>query len=172
MAPKMNITNLFQLFVSFVQKNMWSCFIIFSMIQMTTSFKYDIIKITFSRHFCNFSIKRRVFKQFFFRKHWAITLTKCFHHICIYPRLISDKHFFSCSKRRFIFSIQNTIRKMSFFYWFNRSKTYVMSIILKDSGIMYYKKFHQLLWQDLSPRHGFKVSDNKKTWTQYISIII
>lgn len=93
-APKMNITNLFQLFASFVQINMWSCFIIFSLIQMTTSFKYDIIKITFSRHFCNFSIKRRVFKQFFFRKHWAITLTKCFHHICIYPRLISDKHFF------------------------------------------------------------------------------
>lgn len=34
------------------------------------------------------------------------------------------------------------IRKMLFFYWFNRLKIYVMLIILKDSGIMYYKKVY------------------------------
>lgn len=111
----MNITNLFQLFASFVQINMWSCFIIFSLIQMTTSFKYDIIKITFSRHFCNFSIKRRVFKQFFFRKHWAITLTKCFHHICIYQRLISDKHFFLVQSVALSFPFKTRLEKCHFF---------------------------------------------------------
>lgn len=134
---------------------MWSCFIIFSLIQMTTSFKYDIIKITFSRHFCNLSIKRLVFKQFFFRKHWAITLTKCFHHICIYPRLISDKHFFLVQSVALSFPFKTRLEKCHFFTDLKRSKIYVTSIILKDSGIMCNMKISPVTLTGFITNHCF-----------------
>lgn len=52
--------------------------------------KYDIMKITFARNFCIFSLKQLVFKQFIFRKHCAHCLNKrniligrgCSLHLC------------------------------------------------------------------------------------------
>lgn len=107
----MNITNVRELFASFIYIYMWNFFVL---IQMPIILKYHIIKLPFSRNFAFLERKTACLQAVFLSeniKRW-LEQTKYF----LSKMYLSKwQKCCSCSKRRFIFSIENTIRKMSLF---------------------------------------------------------
>lgn len=103
--PKIALSNEF--FVFFVQADIWSLFVIFILNYVPTIKRYDIVRFTFSNHFCILSIKRLVFRQFFsIGKLLSDCLNKNIITKDVSIHYLKVRNNWSCLKRRSIFPIQ------------------------------------------------------------------